>query len=187
MKTRSRPSANAHPVIAPATDSRSDSVNAWRASLRRLAPRAERTASSRCRTAPRAMSRLATLAQAINSTASTAPRRTHAVMRTSCIWRSRRERTFRWKAASRILLPEHQQDKPFRSRNCPGASAGPEHYPRHKCHEIMMGFSGCGKLLLGIRDRLHRLRKNSRSGRKDLPRGPQGLKPRRILNRLRHH
>ena len=44
MKTRSKPSASAHPAIAPAIDSRSDSVSVWRASLKRLAPRAERTA-----------------------------------------------------------------------------------------------------------------------------------------------
>ena len=46
----------------------------------RLAPSAERTANSLSRASPRAENKLATLAQAINSTANTAPRSTHATL-----------------------------------------------------------------------------------------------------------
>ena len=93
MKTRSRISASTHPAAAPAIASMTASVSVWRISLPRLAPSADRTASSRSRAAPRAENRLATLAQAISSTANTAPSNTHAALYASAICRSRIERT----------------------------------------------------------------------------------------------
>ncbi len=70
-------------------------MSIWRASRPRLAPKAERMANSLSRAAARAMSRLITFAQAISRTASTALNKIHATNRTSCIWRSRRDRTRR--------------------------------------------------------------------------------------------
>ncbi len=48
----------------------------------RLAPSAKRMAISRCRLAPRASSKFATLTHAINSTNATAPSSTHIAVRT---------------------------------------------------------------------------------------------------------
>ena len=79
MKKPQQPSARAHPASAPAMEIEALPSDVWRTSRARLAPNAERTASSRCRVAPRAINRLATFAHAISSTAKTAPSRTHAL------------------------------------------------------------------------------------------------------------
>ena len=97
-KKRNSISATAHPITAPAADRTNASVRNWRVSRARLAPSAERTANSCSRLAPRATNRPATFAHEISSTAKTAPSRSHAIRRTSCIWRSRRDRTLRWKS-----------------------------------------------------------------------------------------
>ena len=60
--------ANNTPSAAPQMDSSKLSLRSWRTSRERPAPRAMRTANSRCRAAPRARSRFATLAQAISNT-----------------------------------------------------------------------------------------------------------------------
>ena len=64
------------PTKPPMSASSTLSVSSCRAIRSRLAPTAARIAISFCRTAARAISRLATLAQAINSTKPTAPNNT---------------------------------------------------------------------------------------------------------------
>ncbi len=59
--------------MPPASDSSRLSNNVWRMMRPRLAPSASRTPISFCRAAARAISRLATLAQAISSTRPTMP------------------------------------------------------------------------------------------------------------------
>ncbi len=56
------------PVRPPMADSTRLSTSSWRTSLPRVAPSDSRTAISRWRMKPRAMSRLATLAQEMSST-----------------------------------------------------------------------------------------------------------------------
>ena len=56
------------PPTPPANDSSRLSASSWRTSCPREAPSDRRTAISRCRAKPRAISRLATFAQAISST-----------------------------------------------------------------------------------------------------------------------
>ena len=56
------------PLKPPAAASSKLSVSNWRTMRQRLAPIARRMANSRWRAAPRAISRLATLTQAISST-----------------------------------------------------------------------------------------------------------------------
>lgn len=78
IKTRNKISASTHPAAAPATANSSASTSTCRMIRNRVAPSAERTASSRSLAAPRAENRLATLAHAISITASAAPSNTHA-------------------------------------------------------------------------------------------------------------
>ena len=59
------------PSAPPAIDSTRLSTSSWRTSCPRVAPIDRRTAISRCRMNPRAMSRFATLAQAMSSTSPT--------------------------------------------------------------------------------------------------------------------
>ena len=68
--SRPRVSATASAIpTAPPTSERSTlSVSSWRTSCHRVAPIDSRTAISRCRMKPRAISRLATFAHAISST-----------------------------------------------------------------------------------------------------------------------
>ena len=56
------------PITPPMAESTRLSTSSWRTSRPRVAPSDSRTAISRCRMNPRAMSRLATLAQAMSST-----------------------------------------------------------------------------------------------------------------------
>lgn len=72
---RNRPvnHASTRPRAAPSRASSVLSISHWRAIRNRPAPMASRTAISRCRADARASSRLATFAQAINSTNPTAP------------------------------------------------------------------------------------------------------------------
>ncbi len=65
--------ASNNPRVPPASAMTPLSSNNWRAIAMRVAPSAARIAISRCRAVARASSRLATLAQAINSTSETAP------------------------------------------------------------------------------------------------------------------
>ena len=70
----SSPHAASSTPSAPPTSARSSaSVKSWRTMRRRPLPSAARMASSRWRVAPRASSMLATFAQAIRSTSTTAP------------------------------------------------------------------------------------------------------------------
>ena len=62
------------PSVPPIADSTTLSVTSWRTILRRPAPSAARTASSRVRAVARASRRLATLAQQMSSTKPTTPR-----------------------------------------------------------------------------------------------------------------
>ncbi len=72
-RMRSRPqAARRRPRAPPARARTRPSVKSWRRRRLRLAPRAARTAVSRCRAAPRASMRLATFAQATASTRTTA-------------------------------------------------------------------------------------------------------------------
>ena len=64
------------PSAPPAKASARLSVTSWRMRRRRVAPKAERIATSRCREVARASKRFATLAQPISSTKATAPKRT---------------------------------------------------------------------------------------------------------------
>jgi hypothetical protein len=70
---RNNPQAKTHPAAPPARLSSRLSVNIWRARRPRPAPSAARIASSFRRAAARASMRLATLAQASATSASTAP------------------------------------------------------------------------------------------------------------------
>lgn len=73
-----RHQAEENPAADPAKKSKAASVSVCRMSRARLAPSAERIASSRSRAAPRAIIRLATFAQDISITASTDPSNIHA-------------------------------------------------------------------------------------------------------------
>ncbi len=66
------------PSAPPASASTALSVSSWRMTRQRPAPSALRTAISLARAVPRASSRFATLAHAINSTKTTAPTRTRS-------------------------------------------------------------------------------------------------------------
>ena len=70
---RMPPTARSKPNPAPNTASKTLSVRNWRVTRERLAPSASRSAISFCRTAARASSRFATLAQAMRRTNPTAP------------------------------------------------------------------------------------------------------------------
>ena len=59
------------PAAPPATESTRLSINNWRSNCQREAPTARRTATSFCREMARAIIKLATLKQAINSTSAT--------------------------------------------------------------------------------------------------------------------
>ena len=84
--SRSRPqNASAAPRTAARPDRIRLSASSWRTMRDRLAPRARRTAISGRRAAPRARSRVATLAQAARSTRPTRPIR----MRSDSRWRAR--------------------------------------------------------------------------------------------------
>ena len=65
--------ASPRPAALPAAPSARLSVNNWRTIRHRVAPCATRMATSRARCAERAISRLATLAQAMSRTNATAP------------------------------------------------------------------------------------------------------------------
>ena len=71
----------ATPTIPPRSDSTRLSIRSWRTSWPREAPIDSRTAISRWRMKPRAMSRLATLPQAIRSTRPTIPSSTISAVR----------------------------------------------------------------------------------------------------------
>jgi hypothetical protein len=86
-RTPAKPSAK--PKTPPVTESKTLSVSSWRTMRMRLAPRAERTASSRLRPVARTSSRLATLAQAMSSTRATAPSMISSDLRASPMIRSR--------------------------------------------------------------------------------------------------
>ena len=92
-KPRSSPNARPHPLAPPATATSRLSVSARRTRRKREAPSAARTAISRSRPTARANSRLAILAQAISSTASTAPNSASEAARASPTCRSRSGRT----------------------------------------------------------------------------------------------
>ena len=70
--TTSPQSASGKPKPAPTKDSIVPSIRSWRTIRQRLAPRANRSAISAWREAPRANCRLATFAQASNSRNNTA-------------------------------------------------------------------------------------------------------------------
>jgi len=89
---RRKTNKNAIPAAAPISERRAASVSVCRINRPRLAPSAERTASSRSRPSPRTIIRLATFAQAISSTAKTEPSRIQAIVRESCVSLSRSER-----------------------------------------------------------------------------------------------
>ncbi len=72
-RARRPPTAKTRPSAAPSSESRHPSAMNCRSSRPRLAPSADRTASSLCRDSARASSRLARFAHAISSTNSTAP------------------------------------------------------------------------------------------------------------------
>ena len=76
---------NAMPRAPPMSDSNTLSVSSWRTNWPRVAPSDNRTAISRCRMKPRAISRFATFAQAISST-----RPTIAISTTSAVEKSLR-------------------------------------------------------------------------------------------------
>ena len=69
MRRKLRPRPSTPPAVASTTLS----TRNCRDSLARDAPSADRTATSRCRTVPRASSRFATFVQAMSSTKPTAP------------------------------------------------------------------------------------------------------------------
>ena len=73
----------ATPRTPPMSDSIRLSVTSWRTTRHRLAPSADRIASSRSRTVARAISRLATFAQQISRTKPTTPRKSSDVCRSS--------------------------------------------------------------------------------------------------------
>ena len=70
--------ATRRPRTPPRTANRTASASTCRTRRHRVAPRAARTATSRCRVAARARKRLATLAQAMRSTNPTAPHRSRS-------------------------------------------------------------------------------------------------------------
>ena len=71
--TRVSATATARPRTPPMSESSTLSTSSWRTSCPREAPSDSRTAISRCRAKARAISRLATLAQAMSSTSPTMP------------------------------------------------------------------------------------------------------------------
>ena len=78
--------ASRTPATPPSRDNRTLSVSSWRMRRARLAPRASRTAISRRRAAALDSSRFAIFAQAISSTAPTAPPSRKATERICCRW-----------------------------------------------------------------------------------------------------
>jgi hypothetical protein len=85
------------PSAPPATASIVLSVKSWRAMRPRPAPRAVRTASSRCRPNTRASARFATLAATSNSTNPVVASRTSSVGRASRVSSSRTDAAAAWK------------------------------------------------------------------------------------------